>query len=317
MWPCPHPLARSRTISGRRCPRRGLHGLPSGRERDRSTSSPSAGCNWAGVGSADTRESDPECPNAGTVRSYRRSCDGPCNQRACREFGCCCLYREVMGVPADLFESSEVPSREWVLGQTIRFDPVDIHAKLPDPQMWPSELDDLPDGGGKYRLIARRDVFAIAERAAQEGSSRAAAQLHVACIAWGTSPGQTLVRALRPLHEAGAADKLARALDVARHDGPVSAYRALCSGGRCKVRYLAAGFFTKLLYFGGYDSKPLLGRPLIYDSRVVAALNKWTDGIWKADGPPEMYSRYLDLAADWGNEAGTDPDVIERALFGR
>jgi hypothetical protein len=60
----------------------------------------------------------------------------------------------------------------------------------------------------------------------------------------------------------------------------VSAYRnrALCSGGRCKVRYLAAGFFTKLLYFGGCGTKPRLGRPLIYDSRVVAALNKWTDG---------------------------------------
>lgn len=119
------------------------------------------------------------------------------------------------------------------------------------------------------------------------------------------------------MHEAGVADKLAGGLDLAHRDGPVSAYRALGSGGRFKVRYLAAGFFKKLLYFGGYDTKPLLGRPLIYDSNVVAALNELTSDTWKADGPPEMYSRYLDLAADWASDAGTHPDVVERALFGR
>ena len=222
-----------------------------------------------------------------------------------------------MAVPPDLFSSGETPGRDWVLSQTIRFDPADIRAKLPDQRMWPDELDDLAGGEGKYRLIARRDVFAIADRAVQEGSSWAIAQLHVACIAWGTNPGQPLVRALRPMHEAGVVDKLARALDLAHRDGPVSAYRALSGGGRFKVRYLAAGFFTKLLYFGGYDTKPLLGRPLIYDSNVVAALNKWTNDTWKSDGPPQMYSHYLDLAADWARETGTDPDVIERALFGR
>ncbi|WP_032392809.1 8-oxoguanine DNA glycosylase OGG fold protein [Rhodococcoides fascians] len=222
-----------------------------------------------------------------------------------------------MGIPSDLFSSSLVPGREWVMSQTIRFDPSDVRAKLPDPRMWPAELDDLANGEGKYQLIARRDVFAVAERAVREGSSWAVAQLHVACIAWGTNPGQPLVRALRPLHEIGVADKLARGLDVAHREGPVSAYRALGSGGRFKVRYLAAGFFTKLLYFGAYGTKPLLARPLIYDSNVVAALNKWTNDAWRTDGPGEMYSRYLDLAADWASEAGTDPDVIERALFGR
>lgn len=161
-----------------------------------------------------------------------------------------------MGVPTSLFSSSPAPGRDWVLSQTIRFDPVDLRSKLPDPRMWPAELDDLAVGEGKYRLIARRDVFAIAERAAHGGSSWAVAQLHVACIAWGTSPGQTLIRALRPMHEAGVADKLAKGLDLAQREGPVSAYRALGGGGRFKVRYLAAGFFTKLLYFGGYDTKP-------------------------------------------------------------
>lgn len=73
-----------------------------------------------------------------------------------------------------------------MLSQRSRFDPEDIRAKLPDPRMWPAELDGLVAGEGKYRWIACRDVFAIADRVAQEGSSWAVAQLHVACIA---SPG--------------------------------------------------------------------------------------------------------------------------------
>lgn len=35
-----------------------------------------------------------------------------------------------------------------------------------------------------------------------------------------------------------------------------------------------------------------------------------TSAIW-------MIVETLDIAADWANEAGTDPDVVERALFGR
>jgi hypothetical protein len=58
------------------------------------------------------------------------------------------------GVPPDFFQSSEAPRREWVLTQTVQLDPVDIGAKLPDPRLWLSELDDLPDGEGKYQLIS-------------------------------------------------------------------------------------------------------------------------------------------------------------------
>jgi hypothetical protein len=183
--------------------------------------------------------------------------------------------------------------------------------------MWPAELDELESGAGKYKPIARRDLFKIAQRATEEKTPWSAAQLHVACIAWGTDPGRDLIRALRPLHEVGAAEKLSKALDLVQTEGAVSAYRALQNAGRLKVKYLGAGFFTKLLYFGGYDARPHLARPLIYDSRVVAALRRLTSDSWETDGSPDMYTRYLDIAADWAAVYDTTPDVIERQLFGR
>jgi hypothetical protein len=64
---------------------------------------------------------------------------------------------------------------------SVRSDRYRCEAARPDDVA--SELNDLPDGKGGYRLIARRDVFAIAERTVQEGSSLAAVQLHVAHIA--------------------------------------------------------------------------------------------------------------------------------------
>ena len=217
-----------------------------------------------------------------------------------------------------IFPTGSVPQRDWVLSQAIRIDISDLRSKMPDDRMWPTELDELTSQQGKYHLVTRQDVFTIAERAASAGTTWAAAQLHVACVAWGTSPGITLSRALKPLNEPGVEDKLAAALQLVRTEGALSAYRALNDGGRLKVRNLAAGFFTKFLYFGGYNSKPLLGRPLIYDSNVAAALRKLTnDPMWTASPTTATYGRYLDMAANWARELDTDPDVVERALFGR
>lgn len=217
-----------------------------------------------------------------------------------------------------LFPTGAVPQRAWVLSQAIRVDIAELRSKMPDGKMWPAELDELRSEDGRHKLVTRQDVFAIAERAADADTPCAAAQLHVACVAWGTSPGLTLSRALRPLSEPGVEERLAAALRVVRTEGALSAFRALNPGGRLKVRNLAAGFFTKFLYFGGYDSKPLMGRPLIYDSKVAAALRKLTgDRDWTPAPTADTYGRYLDTGADWARELDTAPDVIERALFGR
>lgn len=215
-----------------------------------------------------------------------------------------------------LFPDGDVPGRDWPLGQTLRFDPVYLRSKLPSESMWPAELDSLPCGAGKYRLLSRQDVFNIADRAAVEVDPASAAQLHVAIVAWGAGEkAQRIVRGLFPLHEPGAPEKLSTALKLVRGQGALSGYRALYKGGSLKINRLAAGFFTKFLYFAGYDAKPAVGRPLIYDSRVVRGLNRVTDGEWLEDGPVDMYGRYIDLAADCARELKTPPDVIERRLF--
>ncbi|WP_431839981.1 hypothetical protein [Gordonia hongkongensis] len=220
-----------------------------------------------------------------------------------------------MAPPADLFAGIDpIPGRDWVLGQQLRFDHAYLRDKIPHDWMWPAELDTLP-GNGKYRAVSRQDLFRIADRAAAADPA-SAAQLHVAVIAWGAGDSaQRVVRALFPLQEQGAPEKLAKALHVVRGQGALSGYRALHKRGGLKINRLAAGFFTKFLYFGGYDAKPTVGRPLIYDSRVVAALNKLDDQEWFENGPSEMYARYIDLAADWARDLETTPDVIERRLF--
>ncbi|MGW8813000.1 8-oxoguanine DNA glycosylase OGG fold protein [Gordonia terrae] len=180
--------------------------------------------------------------------------------------------------------------------------------------MWPAELDTLP-GDDKYRAVSRQDLFRIADRAAAAADPASAAQLHVAVIAWGAGDSaQRVVRALFPLQEQGAPEKLAKALHVVRSQGALSGYRAMHKRGGLEINRLAAGFFTKYLHFG-YDAKPAVGRPLIYDSRVVAALNKLDDQEWFENGPSEMNARYIDLAADWARDFETLPDVIERRLF--
>lgn len=234
----------------------------------------------------------------------------------CEGTAACAGTVTTMGYPDALFsDRSNIPDHDWVLRQTLTFDAAYLKEKLPDSRMWPSELDDLPDDG-KWRSISRRDVFGIAERAVLENDPWAASQLHVAIVAWGAgNKAQRIVRALWPLDDPSAPEKFAKALRVVRGEGALSAYRALNKRGSLKVHRLGAGFFTKFLYFGGYDAKPYVGYPLIYDSRVVAALNKVTEDEWFDDGPVDMYERYIDLAKNWAWELDTAPDVIERRLF--
>lgn len=75
-----------------------------------------------------------------------------------------------------------------------------------------------------------------------------------------------------------------------------------------------ASFFTKFIYFAGWNAKPLLGQPLIMDDLVARALVALTKQKWNTESPEE-YSRYLDLARDVAYEANTTEDVVERQLW--
>jgi hypothetical protein len=81
------------------------------------------------------------------------------------------------------------------------------------------------------------------------------------------------------------------------------------------VPEIGPAFFTKFLYFGGWDAKRYLWQPLIMDERVVRALNRKTDREWSYEITSDQYSDYLDLVRDSAQELETTEDVIERRLF--
>jgi hypothetical protein len=221
-----------------------------------------------------------------------------------------------MAVPQDLFDG-EVPNRDSVLDQGFWFDPVDRKRRLPDDAMWPPELDECPSEG-KNRFVDRRTVFDIAQRAIKTPDDHfSATQILVASIIWGTGPrGRNAGFRLDGLHQdPDAPRKLTNALHIVRASGAKSAFEAMSWGGSCKVIEIAAAFFTKFLYFGGWDAKPYLWQPLIMDERVIRALNRTTGREWDYRPTGQHYSDYLDLVKDWAYELETSEDVIERRLF--
>lgn len=219
-----------------------------------------------------------------------------------------------MDAPRNLFDG-QIPDRDSVLAQTIEIDPEYRKARLPDTRMWPPELDDCPPYG-KRRGVDRRRVFAIAERAVATPEDRwSATQLLVAAVLWGTGPRpRNATLRLRCLHDEATPDKLTRAIKNVRQSGAVPGYQAMHWGGSCKLSDVGPSFFTKFLYFAGWDSKPYLWQPLIMDDYVLRALNRVTTAKW-IDGSSDDYGRYLDLMKDWAYELGTSEDAIERRLF--
>jgi hypothetical protein len=125
-----------------------------------------------------------------------------------------------------------------------------------------------------------------------------------------------MTRVLKPLADPTTPLRLTKALHVVRGEGPISAYKAMLRSprGRLNVSGLGASFFTKFLYFGGWDAKPLLGQPLIMDDLVINALAALTKQRWNAESA-EDYNRYLDLARDVAYEANTTEDMVERQLW--
>lgn len=218
---------------------------------------------------------------------------------------------------AALFENGGAgPTRDIPLNQGFLRDLAVMRRAAPDSRVWPPELDEFPlDARGRFR-IDRRHVFAIAERAIHTPEDRwASAQLHCAIVIWGAPPGRDMTRAFRPLADAAAPEHLTQALKVVRGEGPISAYCALSkTGGRLHVSGLGPSFFTKFLYFGGWDAKHLLDQPLIMDKRVVKSLKALTKESWTNDNIDD-YRRFLELARDVAHAAETTEDVVEWRLW--
>jgi hypothetical protein len=205
---------------------------------------------------------------------------------------------------------------EWVSAQSFRFSAEKWRAALPDPALWPPELDHLPETDDGRRLVDRRTVFRIGERAAE---SRGAAQTLVAASVWGTGTAALgRSRRLRIFEQAAdtVGDHLASAVEILRSKGPIEAYIYLLGDGKNLIKYLGPSFGTKVLYFCGYGSSPGDRRPLILDQYVAVALNKLCGLSWPQESfSSSQYDEYLDLAHRWASDWHTSPDVIERVLF--
>jgi hypothetical protein len=89
--------------------------------------------------------------------------------------------------------------------------------------------------------------------------------------------------------------------------------------GASRLVDLGPAFFTKVLYFAGWDKAAGDHRPLIPDRCVVLALNEQAGLGWRSGGnwSSAQYAEYLALADQWADAWGTAPDVVEKVLFKR
>ena len=213
-----------------------------------------------------------------------------------------------------LLRERAAPDRgEAVLGQAVSFNPETWNRWLPDG-LWPDELD-LLQGTGRFHRITREDVFRLS---AGVETPVQAVRCYVATCVWGTgTAGLGVVRRARPLraHD-DAGERLLNAITTVREDGAVAAYRNLRRGGDTHLRGLGPAFFTKVLYFAGWDTA-VSPRPLILDRFVARAFNEQAKLSWRTNWnwTPSQYERYLDTVAGWAGSWGTTADVVERELF--
>lgn len=207
------------------------------------------------------------------------------------------------------------PSRDtWVLAQATPFDKAAWTDRLPHPDWWPPELDDVPTNAKGQPYVDRETVFAIASNAYVDELH--AARAWVASTVWGTGLKQ-VARFSKPLRQ-DALQRLTDALTTLRNEGSLAAYAMLHPHPGCggPMPHLGPAFSTKLLYFVGFQIWDADLPPLILDRRVATALTHVTKQHWLDWGwSPKQYESYLRLAQHWATNWGTTPDVIERVLF--
>jgi hypothetical protein len=207
------------------------------------------------------------------------------------------------------FQGAPPDRNTCVLAQAIRFSPEQWRDALPDPALWPPELEAAPKSDGEgHHLVERRIVLQIGERATEP---LGAVHTLVAADVWGTGTSARGRRRRLWVFDQGVdavGNLLASAAQRLHADGPLAAYAYLHGNGNI-IKHLGASFGTKFLYFSGYGRCCGGQQPLILDDNVAAAL----DRLCGLTSP--QYAEYLDLAHAWAREWQTSPDVIERVLF--
>ncbi|MFG3601071.1 8-oxoguanine DNA glycosylase OGG fold protein [Micromonospora chersina] len=226
-----------------------------------------------------------------------------------------------MGTPActPLFDEDPPPRDTYILDHGFGFNPETWRRRLPDGIDLPAWFGDFPRAG-RWPRITRGDL--LREGAAAD-TGRAAVDILIGAYTWGhglpARRGPARLRQVFDRNNGRVEQHLGEALRLLRDGGPLAAYQSLSHGGDRRLRRLGASFFTKLLYFLGWDSAAGSRRPLIMDQYVVIGLNACRSTEWDPLGPwtADQYGEYLSWAQEkagtWG--VGTEADVVERAVW--
>ncbi|MFE1010032.1 hypothetical protein ACFW4M_01845 [Streptomyces sp. NPDC058794] len=163
----------------------------------------------------------------------------------------------------------------------------------------------------------RRTVLGMAEGC---GTAEGRRHLLIAALVWGTGTKARSVNRRGLIFGRSTAehidDRLGTVLTVLREQGAVAAYDKCRREER--VPHLGPAFFTKFLYFAGYEDGAGFRRPLILDSVVSLALKdrRTVAEDWPLSGwTTAQYARYLDILHHQAESAGVRPDVVEAAWF--
>lgn len=168
-------------------------------------------------------------------------------------------------------------------------------------------------GGSEARIrVTRQDLFDAARGVETE---RDAVDLFVRVAGWGSgTSARAIARTAKVLREHGAARVLLESAKAAGEQDPVDVYRMLSHRGDFKMKGFGPAFFTKWMYFNGYEQSASRDvRPLILDKRVATSLGWKKKTGWR----PSEYREYLEdveeIRRSWA--PGAEPHVIEYALF--
>lgn len=169
----------------------------------------------------------------------------------------------------------------------------------------------LRDGEARFQ-VTRQELLDAAKTVETEED---AVDLYVRVAGWGSGTSALSVgRTAQALRQPGTPRALLESARAAVAEDPVDVYRALKPGGEFRIKHFGPAFFTKWMYFNGFDQVGASGRkPLILDARVARTLGWRRTSGWASS----TYSEFLDMAEELRREWAPDqePHVIEYALF--
>lgn len=180
---------------------------------------------------------------------------------------------------------------------------------------WSNQLPGLScpvlDSVEERITVSRRELFDAARDAETE---EGVLDLYVKVAGWGSgTSARSIARCARVLRQNNAVATLSIAREASIAASPVEAYRRMNTRSDLRIKYLGPAFFTKWLYFTGYDQRELKPAPLILDARVATAIGwkrKWG---WRSAAYGEYLEAVEQVRAEWG--PGATAHVVEYSLF--